>query len=121
MSAATIAVPKETAPGEQRVALVPEVAGRLVKQGLAVRVQQGAGAEAHFRAEAYAAAGCTVVDAGQLYAGATIIVRVQCPTAAEAGQLPQGSLLICPLQPARDAEPLAALKARGVQAMSMTL
>ncbi|HKV69989.1 MAG TPA: hypothetical protein VJN62_02015 [Gemmatimonadales bacterium] len=121
MSAATVAVPKETAPGEHRVALVPEVAGRLVKQGLAVRVQQGAGAEANFRDEAYTAAGCSVVDASQLYAGATIIVRVQCPAPAEATQLPQGALLICQLQPNRDAESLAALKARGLQVMSMTL
>ena len=60
-TALIIAVPAETVPGEHRVALVPDVAGRLVKQGAAVRIQAGAGAAAHFRDEAYTAAGCTVV------------------------------------------------------------
>ena len=121
-SPVTIGVPKETATGEQRVALVPDVAGRLVKQGIAVRVQAGAGAAARIRDEAYANAGCTVVpDAPQVHAGATIIVRVQCPSPAEAAQLPSGVLLNCQLQPTRDAESLAALKASGVPVMSMTL
>lgn len=122
MSKLTIAVPAETVPGEHRVALVPDVAGRLVKQGTDVRVQSGAGAAAHFRDEAYAAAGCTVVaDTAALYAGAGLICKVQCPTAAEAAQFPEGSTLITQLQPARDGDIIAALKARGVHVLSMTL
>lgn len=121
-SSLTVAVPSETAPGEQRVALVPEVAGRLVRQGLAIRVQQGAGAAAHFRDEAYASVGCTIVaDAASAYQGAGLIVRVQCPAATEAQAMPAGSTIICPLQPAMHAEQFAALKARGLHVMSMTL
>jgi NAD(P) transhydrogenase subunit alpha len=117
----SIVVPKETAPGEQRVALVPEVAGRLVKQGLTVRVQSGAGAAAHFRDEAYTAAGCTVVAGADVFSQAGVIVRVQCPAAEEAGQFPAGALLLTQLQPSRDADRLGALKARGLKVMSMTL
>ena len=118
----TIAVPKETTEGEQRVALVPETAGRLVKQGLSVRVEAGAGTAAHFTDDAYRSAGCTVVPtASEALAGAGVIVRVQVPSPAEAAALPSGALLICQLQPNRDAAQLAALDARGVHVMSMTL
>ena len=118
----SIVVPKETAPGEQRVALVPEVAGRLVKQGLNVRVQSGAGAAAHFPDTAYANVGCTIpASAAQAYSSGDVVVRVQCPSTEEAATLPAGALLLTQLQPARDAERLAALKARGVKVMSMTL
>ena len=121
-STLTIAVPAETVPGEDRVALVPDVAGRFVKQGLAVRVQSGAGAAAHFRDEAYVAAACTVVaDAASLYADAGLVCKVQCPTAAEVAQLPAGCTLVTQLQPARDGDIVRALKARGVHVLSMTL
>jgi len=50
-----ISVPTETAPREQRVALPPDSAGRLVKSGLEVAVQRGAGQRAGFRDEAYTA------------------------------------------------------------------
>ncbi len=118
----TIAVPAEIVPGEHRVALVPDVAGRLVKQGLAVRVQSGAGAGAYFRDEAYAAAGATIVpDAAALYATAGLILKVQCPTPEEAGRFASGSTLISQLQPSRDAAVVAALAARQVTVLSMTL
>lgn len=118
----SILVPRETVPGERRVALVPEVAGRLVKQGLAVRVESGAGASAHFRDDAYAAAGATIVpDAAALYATAGLILKVQCPSPEEAGRFASGSTLISQLQPSRDGATVAALAARGVTTLSMTL
>ena len=52
-----VAVPRETAPGERRVALVPETVSRLRAAGFDVRVQLGAGAAAGFSDEAYAEAG----------------------------------------------------------------
>jgi NAD(P) transhydrogenase subunit alpha len=118
----TIVVPAETVPGEHRVALVPDVAGRLVKQGIAVHVQSGAGAAAHFRDEAYAAAGAIIVpDAAALYATAALILKVQCPTLEEAGRFASGSTLITQLQPSRDGAVIAALAARNVTMLSMTL
>lgn len=115
-------VPRETAPGEKRVALVPDVVARLVKQGLAVRVESGAGASAHFRDSAYADAGATIVpDAAALYSTPGLIVKVQCPTPEEAGRFAPGSTLISQLQPSRDGATIAALAARQVTALSMTL
>ena len=59
----TIGVPRETFPGEKRVATVPEVVEKLVKLGFAVTVETGAGAAANFGDDAYQAAGAR--DRGQ--------------------------------------------------------
>ena len=65
-----VSVPKETAAGETRVALVPEVADRLVKSGLEVTVEAGAGAAAHHPDSEYVEAGAGVGDgwAGEVVA-----------------------------------------------------
>ncbi len=118
----SVAVPKETTPGEQRVALVPADVGRLVKAGLTVRVQAGAGVAAHYSDAAYEKAGATVVaDAAALVGSADAVLKVQPPTVAEAGLLKDGALLICFLQPARDAKVAQALAARNVAVLSMDL
>ena len=81
-----IGIPKETAPGERRVALVPEAAGRLVKGGHQVTVEAGAGVEAGFPDPAYTAAGATVGDAW----AADLVCKVQKPGAAEVAKLREG-------------------------------
>jgi len=79
-----IGVPTETAPGERRVALVPETVARLVKAGNAVRVQRGAGQSAAFVDEAYEEAGATLArDAAGVFGEADFIVKVQRPNEAE--------------------------------------
>src|SRR2546425_12224915 len=60
-----IGVPKETAANERRVALTPEVAGRLAKSGWAVLVERGAGEAASFGDESYGTAGATLVAAAE--------------------------------------------------------
>jgi len=74
----TLAVPKETQPGEQRVALVPAVAAKLADQGITVRIEQGAGAGIRTPDSAYArtelAAGAEAV-----YLGADVVLKVQPP------------------------------------------
>jgi NAD(P) transhydrogenase subunit alpha len=60
----TIAVPKERAPGERRVALVPEVVARLVKGGARVRVERGAGEGAYYPDPLYQEAGAELVERG---------------------------------------------------------
>lgn len=118
----SVAVPRETAPGEHRVALVPAEVGRLVKAGYAVRIESGAGSAAHFPDHAYEEAGAGIVaGVKDLLAGADVVLKVQPPTAAEAGMLREGSLLIAFLQSARDAVVVEALKARKVTALSMDL
>ena len=71
-----IAVPRETAPGEKRVATVPEVVEKLVKLGFRVAVQAGAGEGANFSDDAFRAAGATIeADAARLWAGADVVLR----------------------------------------------
>src|SRR5437763_7267842 len=75
-----VAVPKEIAAGERRVALVPDAVAPLVKAGLEVQVQAGAGEGAFFSAAQYEQAGAAVVsDAGPLYGEADGILKVQRP------------------------------------------
>ncbi len=118
----SVAVPKETMPGERRVALVPADVGRLVKAGLTVKVQAGAGTEAHYFDAAYEKAGAVVVaDPAALLGGADAVLKVQPPTIAEAGLIKEGALLVCLLQPARDSAAVQALTARNVTVLSMDL
>jgi NAD(P) transhydrogenase subunit alpha len=114
-----IAVLKESAPGERRVALVPENAARLGKQGHEVRVEAGAGAEAGFPDAAYQAAGAAVLPRAAALDGAEVVARVQRPAAAEVDALPVGALLVALLAPHASAEVLARLAARGVNAVAM--
>jgi NAD(P) transhydrogenase subunit alpha len=78
-------VPTETVRGERRVALVPDCAGRLVKQGLTVPVRAGAGEDAGFAEAAYAAAGCAIAtSAAAAMQDAGLVVKIQGPTMDEA-------------------------------------
>lgn len=116
----TIAVLRESAAGERRVALVPESAGRLVRAGATVRVQADAGAGANIPDGAYADAGATVMaDAAATVKGADVVVKVQPPAPEEAELLPSGSALISLLPAATHAELLARLDARGVTALAL--
>ncbi len=114
-----IAVPKETTPGERRVALVPEAVSRLVKQGHELRIERGAGAAAGFPDEAYAAAGAALLPPGEALAGAEVIAKVQRPSPEEAERLPPGALLVALLQPAASADLFRRLAERGVDALAM--
>ena len=95
-----IGVPRETAAGERRVALVPEVVGKLVPAGFEVLVERGAGEAASFPDAAYEEAGARLVD--DVYGDAEAVVKVQKPTADEAGRLREGQVLIGFLQPLTD-------------------
>lgn len=114
-----VGVAKETAEGERRVALVPEVIGRLKGAGIEVLVEEGAGAGAHLPDAAYEAAGAAVVPTKRLYEDAELIVRVQKPTADEVGRLRKGQALIGFLQPLIDPQLAAALAKAGVTAVSL--
>jgi NAD(P) transhydrogenase subunit alpha len=111
-----IGVPRETAPGERRVALVPEVVGKLVPAGFDVVVQRGAGEAASFPDAAYEDAGARLADD---WADADAVVKVQKPSEDEAGRLREGQVLIGFLQPLTDAEGIERLAARGVVAFAM--
>src|SRR5258705_442163 len=79
-----IAVPRETAAGEKRVATVPEVVEKLVKLGFRVAVESGAGDAANFADDTYRAAGAEIIqDAPKLWAGADIVFKVRAPSLSE--------------------------------------
>jgi H+-translocating NAD(P) transhydrogenase subunit alpha len=111
-----LGVPKETTPGERRVALVPEAVGRLAGAGFEVVVERGAGEAAAFPDESFEAAGATLVE-GALDADA--VVKVQKPSASEVESLRDGSVLVAFLQPLTDPEGIERLGARGVVAFAM--
>src|ERR1700729_1327636 len=114
-----VAVVKESAPGERRVALVPEMIARLRGAGLEVLVESGAGDRAWLADSAYAEAGATVVSRAELLADADLIVMVGKPDRQLAGALRPGQAILGLLSPLADPGLAAALAARGVTAISL--
>jgi proton-translocating NAD(P)+ transhydrogenase subunit alpha len=114
-----VAVMKETAPDERRVALVPEMVGRLTGAGLSVLVESGAGDGAWFADSAYAEVGATIVTRQELIADADVILTVTRPGDDLVGELRSGQAVIGMLNPLADPALAAALAARGVTAISL--
>ena len=114
-----VGVPKETMPDERRVALVPDLIPRLSGTGLEIIVEPGAGAAAGFTDDAYREKGARLeLDA---LARADILLKVQPPTAAEAGRLREGVIVIGLLQPYANPAGIAALAARKATAFALEL
>jgi NAD(P) transhydrogenase subunit alpha len=123
-----IAVPREMAPGERRVALTPDVIPQLVAAGHTILVERGAGDAAGFQDELYRAAGAQLTDdAAKLYATAEMVLKIQRPAQGasdkvdELALINEGSVLIGLLQPAGDAEFFKRVAERRITALSMEL
>ncbi len=115
-----IAVAKERAPGERRVALVPEIVGKLVKAGQSVAIERDAGKSAGYLDDAYVAAGASIApDARAAYADAQIVVRVGQPSDDELDGIPRGTVLVGFLAPLGDPRSVERYAERGLTAMSM--
>jgi len=114
-----VAVVKETAPGERRVALVPEAVAKLIGAGLEVLVETGAGDGAWFPDAAYAEAGAAIVSRSELAAAADVILTVTRPDDALLGALRPGQAVFGMLNPLADPAFAADLAARGVTAVSL--
>jgi H+-translocating NAD(P) transhydrogenase subunit alpha len=112
-------VVKETAPGERRVALVPDALAKLRASGIDVLVERGAGEGAWLSDPAYADAGATIVNAAELYQGADVILTVTKPADGVVDTMRTGQALIGMLAPLTDPGLAAALAARGVTAISL--
>jgi H+-translocating NAD(P) transhydrogenase subunit alpha len=110
-----VGVPRETAPGERRVALVPEIVSRLASGGFDVVVEQGAGEAASFPDSAFTEAGATIGDPWDT----ELVAKVRKPSEEEVGRLHDGQLLVGFLQPLTDEEGIRRLAARGVTAFAM--
>jgi NAD(P) transhydrogenase subunit alpha len=113
------AVVKETAPGERRVALVPEAVARLRPAGIDVLVESGAGDGAWLTDAAYADAGAAIVSSAELYRSADVILTVTKPPAAMVAQLRPGQAIVGMLAPLTDPDLAAVLAAQGVTAISL--
>ncbi len=115
-----IGVPRETFPGEKRVATVPEVVAKLIKLGFAVSVEAGAGAAADFDDDAYRAAGASIVSSvAELYGSADLILKVRPPTRDEARLLRAGTTLIGFIWPAQNPELMQQLAASKATVLAM--
>ncbi len=112
-----IGVPKETAPGEQRVALVPDGVRRQTESGVDVLVETGAGEAAAYPDATYKDAGAQIVSADDLYAQADLVLRIG--KVDGAGALRNGQTLVAFLQPLVETELAKALAERGVTSFSM--
>jgi H+-translocating NAD(P) transhydrogenase subunit alpha len=108
-----VGVPKETAQGERRVALVPDLVSKL--DGIEVVVEQGAGAAASFTDDAFTEAGAAIGDPWT----ADLVAKVRKPSNDEVGKLRDGQVLIGFLQPLTDQEGIERLSSRGVTAFAM--
>ena len=113
-----IGVPRETSPGERRVALVPESGKKLIQAGYQVVVEAGAGSAAGFPDAAYREAGVTVDPASATVLGADLVLKVNRPEQNEVAAMRPGSIYLGSLMPLRNLETVRTLAARGITAFS---
>jgi proton-translocating NAD(P)+ transhydrogenase subunit alpha len=114
-----VAVVRETAPGERRVALVPETVQKLTQGGLEVLVEKGAGDAAWFPDGTYTEAGAAIVSTDELYATADVILTVTRPDEAALTRLRAGQAVIGMLAPLIDPHLASSLAEREVTAISL--
>ncbi|HYC19440.1 MAG TPA: NAD(P) transhydrogenase subunit alpha [Candidatus Bathyarchaeia archaeon] len=117
-----IAVVKEQAPGEQRVATVPEVVQKLTASGYEVRVEHDAGAGAFYPDDLYVAAGATIAPSrAELLDGATIVLCVQPPAIADVEMLAPSTIVIGFMNVANNLSTVAQMRDRKVTAFALEL
>jgi NAD(P) transhydrogenase subunit alpha len=115
-----VGVPRETVHGERRVALLPDSVSRL--KGLDVRIEQGAGSAAGFSDSFYVDQGAsTAPTAASLYRDADIVLKVQPPSADEAGAFKEGSTVASFLYPMSNLGIVRALASRGMTVFALDL
>lgn len=116
-----LAVLREDAPGERRVALVPADIGRFTGLGIQVEIDSGAGEGAAFTDDQYRAAGASIADPGRVLQGRSLVVTVGPPTPAAVDRLVPESIMLSFLPPATHLDVIARLSERRVTALSFDL
>ena len=115
-----IGVPRETYPGEKRVATVPDVVEKLIKLGFKVAVESGAGDAANFSDESYRGVGAEVLpDAVALWSASDIVLKVRPPSSDEVALMREGGTLIGFVWPAQNPELMQQLAARKVTVLAI--
>lgn len=116
-----VLVPAERHEGERRVALVPEAVAKLVKLGLEVAIESGAGSGALFGDADYTAVGATIATSDADLTAADLVVTVRPLDAARIARLRRGAITLSFLSPTQNVEEIKAAAAAGVTAMSFDL
>ena len=114
-----VCVPRESGPGEHRVALTPETVSKLRSSGFEIVVERGAGVRAGFPDDVYEDVGARLAHASEHLEGAEGVVRVGQPPAREIEALARGTVLVGFLQPLTDEEGIARLEEHGIVAFAM--
>ncbi|MDQ3347217.1 MAG: NAD(P)(+) transhydrogenase (Re/Si-specific) subunit alpha, partial [Acidobacteriota bacterium] len=115
-----VGIPKETWPGETRVAVVPAAAAGLVKNGLEVAIEQGAGTAAGFTDEAYAAQGVAVISRADVFRTADVLLQVRA-TPGDPSLLRRGQAVIGFADPLGAPQAVRAIAGTGATLLSMEL
>ncbi len=113
-----IGVPRETSPGETRVAATPKTVGQLIGLGYDVLVESGAGATAAYADAAYGEAGATVSAADAVWSS-DVVIAVNTPAESDLSRLRPGAMLVSLIAPALNPETVQRLAAAGVTALAM--
>jgi H+-translocating NAD(P) transhydrogenase subunit alpha len=115
-----IGVPRETFPGEKRVATVPDVVEKIIKLGFTVAVESGAGDAANFADDTYRAAGAQIVgSAADLWAMSDIVFKVRGPSTEEVALMREGGTLVSFIWPAQNPELMQQLAAKRATVLAM--
>ena len=117
---ASLFIPRETRPGESRVAATPDTVKQFAKLGLALRVERGAGLAASFVDAAYEAAGAALAGP-EAWGDADLVAKVAPPTEAESARLRSGAVLIAFMAPSSNPALVESLRAQGVSTLAMEL
>ncbi len=113
-----IGIPRESLPGETRVAATPQTVGQLIKLGYEVLVEAGAGTASSFSDEAFTEAGAGVGTADQVWS-ADVVFKVNAPNSAEIAALRDGATLIGLISPALKPELVEELSSRTITVLAM--
>ena len=117
-----VAVPREVAPGERRVAVVPEIAKLLARAGVLVTVEAGAGLAAGYPDEGYTAAGArTEADRSRLLGDAQIVLKIQPPTKEEIAAMKPGTVVVALMNASRNLDLVAAMRDARVTGFALEL
>ena len=116
-----IAILKETAPGEARVAATPETVKKFIALGATIAIEEGAGAAASYPDEAYREAGAEVLPAGRAVSDADIVLGIQAPPAMALAGAKKGAWVAASFDPFRQQELVADYAKGGFEALAMEL
>ncbi|GAB3378856.1 Re/Si-specific NAD(P)(+) transhydrogenase subunit alpha [Spongiibacter taiwanensis] len=117
-----IGIPKELAAGENRVAIIPADAKKLIRAGAEIQIEAGLGLGSGFSDEEYKEAGATIADSRDNVLGAAdIVLRISKPTPNEIGRLKKGAIHVSYLDPFNEHGLIKAFRDQGVTAISMEM